>query len=102
MAIVERRTLKLAGTRETFEAWEQKWIAIEAKSGGFPPKRYSSVMSGRDPQGSVVWERDWESLAAIEAGFKGYANPEARKLGATSKSIVKEEIMEILWPFSIN
>ena len=68
MAFLERCTQKIISkTMDEFVAMEKKFEALEAKMGNVPPKRrYYAAFSGY-ANFTMFWEREWESLAALEA-----------------------------------
>jgi hypothetical protein len=65
--ILERCTQKIIGTVEEAYAIEKEFDALEAKMGNVPPKRRYYATYGSLPLGTFVWEREWESMAALEA-----------------------------------
>jgi len=80
MKVMERRTQTLEkGAWDVFWAKEQKWTALENRLGGFPPKRHTRPLARFDT--IIVWERDWESLAAMEAAYEREgADPETQEV----------------------
>jgi hypothetical protein len=74
---MERCTQKVIGSYEQAVALEKKYDALEAKLGNVPPKRrYTAWYSGL-PLWTFIWERDWESLTAIENYYKAiWEDPE--------------------------
>ena len=95
MAIQERRVQKGVKEEKAYLEWEQKWETIEKRLGGFPTKRHYSLISGSDDSGTVVWEREWDNFAAMEAGYgKLWADPEAQRLGASAAGIYSGERIE--------
>jgi hypothetical protein len=84
MKIMERCTQKVVGKSEDAIALEKKYDELEAKMGGVPSKRrYWAGPSGL-PAGTMVWERDWPSIAAWEAYMeKTFSDPEWAALSAT-------------------
>jgi hypothetical protein len=69
MAILERRIQELGGDAHTYAEYEKAWAKIEEAVGGFPAKRHYRVISGPSPQGTIVWEREWESFTAMEVTY---------------------------------
>jgi hypothetical protein len=67
MAILERCTQNVIAKEEDMIALEKKFDALEAKMGHVPPKRRYYAMYGALPAGTMVWEREWENMAAIDA-----------------------------------
>ena len=69
---------------------EKKWEALEESLGGFPLRRRYWAMYGAHDGGTYVWEREWESLAAMEAAYdKRSADPESAK---TARNLFMEVI----------
>jgi hypothetical protein len=94
MAMLERRIQKGAKEDE-YREWEKKWEVVEKRLGGFPTKRHYFLISGSDDFGTIVWEREWDSLAASEAAYnKLFEDPEASSLGAAAGSIYRGERIE--------
>jgi hypothetical protein len=102
MQVMERRIQKvLPGKFSEIQEWEKQWDVIEARMGGFPAKRRYWSYSGSLDLGIFVWEREWESMAALEAAYdKSQADPEARSLSAKADSIVKTGPAELYVPWS--
>lgn len=99
MKIKERLTQKIYPDKwEALEALDQKYNQIE-KPAGFPPKtRYQLILSSKSFNTLVV-EREWESLAAMEAAYeKLFADPAYQALNAEFNSIIKDGYSEILMP----
>ena len=80
MKVMERRTQTLEkGKWDVYWAKEEKWRALENRIGGFPAKRHTRPLSNFGT--TVIWERDWESFAAMEAAYeKSSADPETQEL----------------------
>jgi hypothetical protein len=104
MAIVERRIQTLHASKfEEFKTREKKWSAIETKLGGFEPKRHMSSMFTPDQQGTTIWERNWESLASMEAAYGHMGNDaDAKALGAQSHTLVSFSRIEIYNVFDLD
>jgi hypothetical protein len=70
MKLLERYVQQLKeGEWDAYMEWEKKWEAIEQRLGGFPTKKHYWAWSGPHNMGTVVWEREWESLSAMEAAY---------------------------------
>ena len=83
----------------------KKWDAFEESLGGFPPKRRYWTLIGVEDQGVFIWEREWESLAAMEATYEKYGADSGSiatvsKLGMETDSLVEFGRVELftLWP----
>jgi hypothetical protein len=73
MAIRERVSHQIAhGKWDDMMEVEKGWLAIEQEIGGFPTKRASQPISGRDGMSVYIWERDWDSLTQMEAAYQSY------------------------------
>ena len=103
MAIVERHIQTLhTSDIDVYTTWEKGFEAAEIKAGGFPRKRHFRVFSGRDAQGTVIWEREWESFSAMDAAYaKTWEMPEVQELFKRVRSVIEHELMEIIFPVSI-
>jgi len=90
MKFMERRIQTLERDKwDVYWSREKRWMALEQRLGGFPPKRHYRPLS--DLGKTVVWERDWESYAAMEAAYeKLFADPEAQELFEIPSAIVDE------------
>lgn len=95
MAILERRVQFGTKNEAAYREWEKTWEAIESRLGGFPPKRHYWLMSGAEKSGTVVWEREWENFAAMEAAYdKMMSDDESNQLGNTAETINDGERIE--------
>ena len=95
MAILERRIQKIISSGTEYNEWEKKWEVIEQRIGGFSAKRHYFLISGSDDLGTMVWEREWESFAAIEAAYgKLTQDSEMAGLMNNSGKIVGSERIE--------
>ena len=94
MALLERHIQKIRASN-LIKEWEQSWIALEKRLGGFPDKRYYELVSGTDPMGTMVWEREWETFATMDAAYQRmFQDPEASRLGARAHEVITEERLE--------
>jgi hypothetical protein len=97
MRIIERRVMKLHGTFEAFQEQEKRWEALEKRVGGFGPKKHYQLFSGSEDRGTIVWEREWESLATMEAAYGRTFDTDELKaeIHAAMAAIVTTERLEI-------
>ena len=97
--ILERLIQKvIPGKWAELEAIDQKYNVVEARL-GYPPKRRYRCIVGGHTTDTLVIEREWDSLAAMEAAYnKGYADPEYQALGAESALIIKSNQIELYMP----
>jgi hypothetical protein len=89
MGIMERWTQRVRQDRWG-SVWEREklWEAVEARVGGFGPKRRYQVIAGCPDANAFVWEREWESFAALEAAYaRLLADPEAQSLAHSSPEV---------------
>lgn len=87
MKVMERctQTVEKDGW-DVYWSKEKKWETLETRLGGFPTKRHYRPISNR--QTTIVWERDWESFAAMETAYeKQGADPEAQELAKVPSMI---------------
>jgi len=82
MRVLERHTQTLEkGGWEIYVAKEKRWEEVEARLGGFPTKRHYWPFSKWNST-VAVWEREWESFAAMEAAYEKFGgDPESEALG---------------------
>ena len=95
MAILERRVQLKVKSEQRYREWEKTWAGVENRMGGFPPKRHYFLLSGSDLFGTVVWEREWESFAVMEAAYgRMFTDEEAQRLGETAGDHYEGERVE--------
>jgi hypothetical protein len=95
MSILERRVQFKVKGGQAYREWEKTWEAIETRMGGFPPKRHYFLLSGSDPMGTMVWEREWESFAVMEAAYDTlFTDAESQRLGETFGELYEGERVE--------
>jgi hypothetical protein len=99
MITIERMIQKVRpGKWAELEAIDKKYNAVERRLGYPPKKRYRSVMGGHDLD-TVITERQWDSLAAMEATVtKAVADPELQALNEEAASIFKSTQVEVYMP----
>jgi hypothetical protein len=97
--VLERLTQQIYATKwPDLEALDKKYDAIESKH-GYPPKRRYRLFVGGGSTNTLVIERDWESLADMEAAYeKAFIDPEWQAVSAESSSIIADNQIEILLP----
>ena len=80
------------------EALDKKYNAIESRC-GFPAKRRYRCITGGENTDTLIIERQWESLAAMEAAYeKVLADPEWQALGAQGDAIIVSNRNELYAP----
>ena len=79
-------------------ALDKKFNAVESRL-GFPAKRrYRCYMGGHDLNTLIV-ERQWESLAAMEAAYeRSFMDPEYQAVEAESVSVLESVQIELYAP----
>ena len=99
MVIIERMIQHIyPGKWAELEAIDKKYNAAEARL-GFPPKKRYQLLMGSHPFGTLIIERQWPSLAAMEAvNEKGMADPEYQTLQQESAPIIKSIHWELYMP----
>jgi hypothetical protein len=99
MVVVERLIQQIHPDKwEELEALDKKYNAVEARC-GFPAKKRYRCFVGGDNTNALIIERQWESLAAMEAAYeKVFADPEWNALGTEGISIVKSDRHELYAP----
>lgn len=98
MIIIERQVKKvLPGKWQALHELDKKYDLVE-RGLGFPPKKRYQCYLGGDTN-TVIVERQWESMAAMEAAYeKAFMNPEIQALGVESESIIGTPVIEIYAP----
>ena len=86
------------GKWQELEEIDKKFDVFENRF-GFPPKRRYRLFVGGNSMNTLVIERQWESLAQMEAAYeKGMANAEFQALQGELVGIVRDAQIEILLP----
>ncbi len=96
MIMLERQVQQVRSDKwEELEAIDKKFNIVESAL-GFPAKRrYRSYVGGND-NNTLVIEREWSSLAAMEAAYeKAFASPEWQALGAETGGIITSNTHEL-------
>ena len=77
------------------EALDQKFNTVESRL-GFPTKRRFRCYIGGHHNNTLIIEREWESLAAMEATYmKIFADPEWQTLSGEFDTISESTQMEL-------
>jgi hypothetical protein len=99
MICVDRQTQQVRPDKwAELEAIDKKYNIVESRL-GFPPKRRYRCYFGGQNNDTLIIERQWESLAAMEAAYeKAFADPEWQALGAEVHSIIKSDQHELYAP----
>ncbi len=99
MIVVERMIQQIYPDKwAELEAIDKKYNLAEARL-GFPPKKRYECLMGSNAMGTLIIERQWPSLAAMEAANeKGMADPEYQALRNETTSIVKSVHWELYMP----
>jgi hypothetical protein len=94
--VMERCTQKVIGSYDEAVAIEKEFEALETKMGNVPTKRRYYAMYSGLLNSTYVWERDWESLAALEAySIKTMNDPEWAAVIAKAAKIFADSHFEI-------
>ena len=97
---LERRTHKVIGKYEDLAVMEKKFDALEAKMANVPSKRRYFAVFGTLPLFEFVWEREWTTLAAMEAYYDITMNdPEWNAASEEASKIVGEGHSELYASF---
>jgi hypothetical protein len=99
MKVVERLIQEIyPGQSEALEDIDKRYNAIEA-SLGFPPKKRLWCISGPHHANTIIIEREWESMAAMEAAVeKTFGHPELQAPSEDANTIVKNSRWELYTP----
>jgi hypothetical protein len=99
MIIIERMIQQIYPEKwAELEMIDKKYNAIEARL-GFPAKKRFTYLTGRHEMNALIIERQWESLAKMEATYeKSMLDPEYQALQMESASIIKGIHQELYMP----
>jgi hypothetical protein len=80
MAILERHVQRIIN-QDLYMEWEKKLADVEKRLGGDrPTKKYYYLVSGADFTGTIVWQREWESHAVMDAAYDEFwKTPESQE-----------------------
>jgi hypothetical protein len=98
MKVLERHVRTIRPDKwDEIEGIDTKYDAVEGKY-AFPPKRYYRCFSGPHDVFTSIMEREWESLASMEAANeKAFADPHWQALGAEFGTIMETLRIELYW-----
>jgi NIPSNAP len=98
MKVLERHLRKIhPGKWGEVEGLDNKYDAVERRY-GFPPKRYYRSFIGTHDINTSIMEREWESLATMEAAQeKALADPEWQALTPEFEAIMESLQIELYW-----
>jgi hypothetical protein len=99
MIAIERLTQKVVpGKWAALEEIEKKYNAVEGRFGFPAKKRYQCMIGGHDTN-TLIIERQWESVAAMEAAYeKIMPDPEYQALNVEISSVIESSQMELYTP----
>ena len=99
MIAIERMTQKIyPGKWAELDEIDKRYNEIELRMGFPAKKRYQCVIGGLD-QNTLIIERQWDSLAAMEETYeKALAQPEYQALGREVASLVQSAQIEVFTP----
>ncbi|KUO40244.1 MAG: hypothetical protein AVW06_02670 [Hadesarchaea archaeon DG-33-1] len=98
MKVIWRTIVKVVpGKMAEYMKVEEKSKAIASRL-GMPPWRSYRCLSG-DSVHTIVYDIEWDSLAAMEASLeKSFADPESQELMAKSDAVVESHVNELYTP----
>jgi hypothetical protein len=99
MIVIERMVQQIRQDKwAELEAIDKKYNVVEARL-GFPAKKRMRSLSGSYDMSTLVIERQWSSMAAMEAAYeKTMTDPEYQALGMESNPIIKNIHWELYMP----
>ena len=100
MKVIMRAPVKVVpGRMAEYMELEEKRRAMVARL-GYPPEKVYRLISGEgDMFHTLVYEMEWDSLAALEAFFeKTFADPEGQELMAKSDAVIVSHENEFYTP----
>jgi len=87
-----------SGKWAELEEIDKRFNKLESRLGFPPKKRYQCIMGGHDTN-TLIIERQWESLAVMEATYeKAFADPAHQALLEETPSIIKSSQLEVYVP----
>ncbi len=98
MKVIERMVQEIfPGQGEALDDIDKRYDAIE-NTLGFPPKKRMWSISGPHPTNTLVLEREWESMAAMETAFeKAFEHEGIKALWKEGEAIIKSSCIELYW-----
>jgi hypothetical protein len=99
MICIERHVQQIRPDKwAELEALDKKYNAVESRL-GFPAKRRYRCYVGGHNTNTLIVERQWDSLAAMEAAYeKAFADPEHQALQAESVTVIESVQIELYAP----
>ena len=99
MIVIDRSIQKVYPDKwAELEKIDKKYNAVEGRL-GFPPKKRYQCLTGSHEVNTLIVERQWASLAAMEATYeKAFADPEHQALEKELTSIIKSVHWELYMP----
>lgn len=99
MIAIERMTQKIyPGKWAELEEIDKRFNEVEQRV-GFPPKKRLQCVMGSLDQNTLIIERQWDSLAAMESTYeKVMTDPAWQSLGKEIASIVQSSQIEVFTP----
>ena len=96
MAITERRIMRSnPGKWDDIIALVREWNKLEATLDYHAPKRTTRSLAGSVGLMNLIWERDWESVAAAEDAYaRLFEKPECKALIEKTEECVLDAINE--------
>jgi hypothetical protein len=77
------------------EELDKKYNAVESRL-GFPAKRRYQCYIGGHTNDTLIIEREWESMAAMETAYmKCFADPKWNALNGEAKPIIESTQLEV-------
>lgn len=95
MVILERLIQHIAADQwQALDALDKEYDAVESKH-GVPAKKRYRALAGPDDVDTLIVEREWPSMAAMETAFEHLmADPEYQKVNSKAEGIVLDNRWE--------
>lgn len=99
MVVLERMVQEIfPGKTAELEELDKRYNDVEGGL-GFPAKKRFWSISGAYGMNTLIIEREWPSMAAMEAAYeKSFANPDVQALFAAGADIIKSSRIELYMP----
>jgi hypothetical protein len=79
-------------------ALDKKYNSVESRLGFPAKKRYQAIIGGHTTD-TLIIERQWPSMAAMEAAYeKAFADPEWQAMGVEAAAVIKSNQYELYMP----
>jgi hypothetical protein len=99
MITIQRETQRVRpGKWAELEEIDKRFNAVQSRC-GFPAKKRFQCIAGGHDTNTLIIERQWESMAAMEAAYdKFMSTPEYQTLGVEVFGVIESDQIELYAP----